>query len=83
MKGLTMSNALLGLSIFVGFVASLLWLCAACIKVPTNLSSGFGGTVEGLDEMRSAFGRQAKWNSSAAIATAVAALFQAIGMWLA
>jgi ribonucleotide monophosphatase NagD (HAD superfamily) len=53
------------------------WLYAANIKVPTNIASGYGGTIAGLDEMRMGFRRQATWNSYAAIMTAVAAGLQA------
>ena len=78
-----MQNAFIGLSIVAGFLSGGLWLYAACIKVPTNLSGGFGGTVEGLDEMRSGFSRQANWNSAAAISTGTAALSQGIALLLA
>src|SRR5215831_9296122 len=71
------------LSIIAGLLSGVLWLFAACIRVPTDLSSGYGGTVEGLDEMRFGFRRQANWNAAAAIATAVAALCQAVALLFA
>jgi hypothetical protein len=39
--------------------------------------------VEGLDEMRLGFRRQANWNTAAATATATAALSQAIALLVA
>ena len=50
-----MHNAFLGLSIVAGFLSAALWFFAACIRVPTTLISGYGGTAEGLDEMRLGF----------------------------
>jgi hypothetical protein len=65
------------LSIIAGFLSGMLWLYAARIDVPTNISSGYGGTLVGVDDMKKGFKKQATWNSRAAIATAVAALLQA------
>jgi hypothetical protein len=78
-----MHNAFIGLSIVAGFLSAALWFSAACIKVPTTLSSGYGGKVEGLDEMTLGFRRQANWNTAAATATATAALSQAIALLVA
>jgi hypothetical protein len=77
-----MRDAFLGFSISIGFIASILWLVAAFVKVPTNPSGGYGSAVEGLDEMRAGFGRQARYNSFAAFMTAVAMLSQVLVMWI-
>jgi hypothetical protein len=69
-------------SVIFGFLSGALWLVAALMKVPTNLSSGFGGTVTGLDAMAAGFRRQAIWNGAAAGATALAALLQAAHLLL-
>jgi hypothetical protein len=66
------------LSIAAGFLAAGLWLYAARIKVPTNISSGYGGRVVGIEEMAAGFKKQATWNSYAAVMTAVALGFQAV-----
>ena len=64
-------------SFIAGFASGVLWLCAAWVKVPTALGSGYGGVIDGLDAMRAGFRKQAIWNSAAAVMTAVAAVLQA------
>ena len=71
-----MHDALNWLSIIVAFLSGVLWLSASLIKVPTNIQSGFGDVV-GVAEMTAGFRNQANWNSYAAMATALAAFFQA------
>jgi hypothetical protein len=66
------------LPIGAGLLAAGLWLYASNIKVPTNLGSGWGGKVVGVEEMAAGFKKQATWNSYAAVMTAVAVGFQAI-----
>ena len=68
-----MHDALNWLSIIAGVLSGVLWLSASLIKVPT---SGFGDLV-GVAEMTAGFRNQANWNSYAAMATALAAFFQA------
>ena len=65
----------------MGFLSGALWLCAAIIKVPTNIGGGYGALV-GVEEMTAGFRKQAIWNSSAAAATAIAALLQAIAVMI-
>jgi hypothetical protein len=77
-----MHNTFSWLAIVAGFLSGALWLYAALIKVPTKIGSGFGALV-GVEEMTAGFNRQASWNGYAAIATAAAALFQAVAMVLA
>ena len=71
-----MYGALIWLSIAAGFLSGALWLYAASIKVPTNIGSGWA-TLVGVQQMSAGFRKQAFWNSYAAVATAIAALFQA------
>ena len=71
-----MHNAFTWSSIIAGFLSGALWFYASGIKVPTNIGSGYGALV-GVDEMTAGFGKQAIWNSYAAVATAVAAIMQA------
>jgi hypothetical protein len=80
--GLIMHNALSLLSIAAGFASGALWLYASRIKVPTNIGSGWGALV-GVEEMTAGFKKQAFWNGGAAIATGVAALFQAAATMVA
>jgi hypothetical protein len=75
---LDLHNALNGLSIFTGFLSGALWLYASRIKVPTRLVSGFDGWIGGLQEMSNGLKKQGTWNSYAAIATAIAAILQAL-----
>ena len=74
-----MHYALNWLSIVSGFTSGALWLYTALIKVPTDIRSGYGALV-GVEEMTAGFKKQARWNSYAAIATAAAALFQAVAL---
>jgi hypothetical protein len=67
-------------SILAGFVSGALWLYASWINVPTNLATAFGDTIHGLDEMRSGFAKQARYNSCAAVATALATMLQATAL---
>jgi len=76
-----MHNILNWPPIIMGFLSGALWLCAAIIKVPTNIGSGYGALV-GVEEMTAGFRKQAIWNSSAAAATAIAALLQAIAVMI-
>jgi hypothetical protein len=71
-------DVFVSLSIIAGFLAGLLWFRAARIKVPTTLASGYGGTIEGLQEMAAGFEKQAAWNSYAAVMTALTAVLQAL-----
>jgi hypothetical protein len=73
----TMHSTLNLASFVAGFASGVLWLCAAWVKVPTALGSAYGGVIDGLDEMRKGFRKQAIWNSAAAAMTAVAAVLQA------
>ena len=66
------------LSTGAGLLAAALWFYASIIKVPTNISSGYGGTVVGVEEMAAGFKKQSAWNSYAAVMTAAAASFQAV-----
>jgi hypothetical protein len=65
------------LSIVASFASGALWLYAANIKVSTNIAGTWGGKIAGLDEMRVGCGKQATWNSRAAVMTAIAAVLQA------
>jgi hypothetical protein len=71
-------NVFVSLSTIAGFMAGLLWFRAARIKVSTTLASGYGGTIEGLQEMAAGLEKQTAWNSYAAVMTALAALLQAL-----
>jgi hypothetical protein len=73
-----LDNPLVWLAIISGFLSGALWLYASRIKVPTNLGSGYGGGIVGLQEMSDGFKNQATWNSYAAITTALAAVLQAL-----
>lgn len=74
-----MHSVLIWLSIGAGFLSGALWFYAAIIKVPTNFGSGYGALV-GVEEMTAGFKKQAIWNSSAAAATAIATVLQAVAM---
>jgi hypothetical protein len=74
-----MHNILNWLAIVAAFISGGLWLYASLIKVPTEIGSGYGALV-GVKEMSDGFKRQAIWNSSAAGATALAALLQGAAM---
>jgi hypothetical protein len=67
-----------GLSTVTGLLAAGLWFYASMIKVPTDIESGYGKLV-GVKEMSAGFKKQAIWNSYAAVMTAVAVGFQAVG----
>lgn len=68
------------LAIIVGVVAAYLWYHSASIDIPvSNIKSGWGA-LTGVEEVTAAFQLAATWNARAAIATAVAVLFQALSL---
>ncbi len=68
-------------SMVVGAVAAGLWFWASRIVIPTNLGTGWGGKVSGLEEMSAALEKVARLNRWAALATALAVGLQALAQW--
>ena len=73
-----MHNLWAYLSIATGFAAAMLWFLSSRIEVPTELGGGYGGKINGLEEMSAALAKVAKLNRWAASATGLAAILQAL-----
>jgi hypothetical protein len=71
------------LSIAVGLAAAGLWFWASRVEVPTVLVALYGGGMAGLPEMRAGLARVARLNQWAALATALAAVLQALAQSVA
>lgn len=68
-------------SAICGFVSAGFWLAAARTKMPTKLSSAYGGEVD-MGGMETAFTKQSQRNSNAAWFAAGAIGFQAFAVLL-
>lgn len=71
---MTLHNLLSALAAAAALGAAGLWLYASIIRVPTDIKSGYGGPLVGVEEMSAAFRKQGFWNAAAAAATGAAVL---------